>query len=74
MKCPFCGEEMESGMIITMRDIGFAWIPEGKKLPLVPLVGLKKMGGMLLGESTGFTRAKLDFNICKKCNKGISSL
>jgi hypothetical protein len=68
MKCPFCGEEMESGMIISMRDRGFAWIPEGKKSLLVPPVGLKKMGGMLLGNS------KLNFNICKKCNKGISNL
>lgn len=74
MKCPYCGEEMENGRIVTVRDICFLWLPEEQKMPFMAVLrNMEKKGGMILGQVVNGEK-RLDFNLCRKCNIGISRL
>lgn len=74
MKCPYCGEDMTAGRILTVRDLNFVWMPNGKKLPAFPYFGAEKNGGKCLSNNQEGQHATLSLDICPNCNIGISSL
>ena len=64
MKCPYCGEEMQSGFVPTDM-IPAQWIPDGKKQSLFKL-NYAKDSIKIVYENTAFgIHAKADY--CKTC-------
>lgn len=61
MKCPYCNNEMESGLLQGMHRV--AWVKKKHKLSLFP-----KQGEILL-ENNEFKDFVLSAQICKKCRK-----
>ncbi|WP_418884300.1 PF20097 family protein [Anaerotignum propionicum] len=73
MKCPFCGEEMEQGLIYGRIDSGLLWLPSKEKMPLtLTEASVKKRNGLLLGKKPFPENTKLDFCVCRKCSVGVS--
>lgn len=73
MQCPFCGAEMEQGLIYGRRDCGLIWLPLGVKMPyMLTENAIKTRNGLLLGKKPFPEETKLDFYVCRKCNAGVS--
>lgn len=61
MKCPYCDNEMEQGLLQGMRRV--AWVKKQHKLSLLP-----KQGEILLENNT-FNDFIFSAQICKSCKK-----
>ncbi|QIB69682.1 hypothetical protein Ami103574_10270 [Aminipila butyrica] len=61
MKCPYCNNEMEQGLLQGMRRI--AWVKKQHKLSLLP-----EQDEIML-ENNSFSDFTLSASICKKCKK-----
>ncbi|WP_019230432.1 PF20097 family protein [Sedimentibacter sp. B4] len=61
MRCPYCNNEIEQGLLQGMRRV--AWIKRQHKVSLLP-----KQGEVLLENNT-FSDFLLQAHICKSCKK-----
>lgn len=66
MKCPFCGEEMEAGHVIS--GVNIMWTPHD--VSKAPLRFWKKEGEFLLSTNP-FGGSTLDGHICTACKKVV---
>ena len=77
LNCPYCGAEMEYGVILGSRGGGIPWLPRkdrSQKPPffLFTYYRFKKLGGRHLGAPTYFGRYPgLDTWICSKCDIAV---
>lgn len=67
MKCPYCGNEMEHGIMSGDGRSGVHFAPEGKKLTL----GDKLTGVGALKVKHRFTTFLIEADYCEKCKKMI---
>lgn len=63
MKCPYCDNEMEQGLLQGMRRV--AWVKQQHKISLLP-----KQGEIMLKNNT-FSDFVFPAQICKSCEKII---
>lgn len=67
MLCPYCGEEMDKGVVQSGRKI--FWTRNKKKMFWVP--NSSKGDITIAGEMNGWTK---EANLCKECRKIIIDL
>ena len=67
MKCPYCSNEMEKGLIQSKHEI--AWLP-GEKRKLFCNADFH-MGAVVLSEMGFLKGSAVTAYICKKCEKVI---
>lgn len=69
MICPFCGNEMQSGVIKGDGRITIRWVPDGEKLHFIDRVTKKCM---IKAAKYSFSRIlTIDADYCTKCKKMI---
>ncbi|MBP1756974.1 MAG: hypothetical protein H6Q59_3372 [Firmicutes bacterium] len=67
MKCPYCNDEMEKGLIQSNHEI--AWLPGEKKKALTRADFYQ--GAVVLSELSFLKSSAVTAYICKKCEKVI---
>ncbi|MBP7401154.1 MAG: hypothetical protein KBA30_00895 [Clostridia bacterium] len=67
MKCPYCGESMEKGLISSNHEI--AWLP-GEKRKLFGRADFHP-GAVALSEVSFLKGSAVTAYICKKCEKVV---
>ena len=67
MKCPYCGEEMELGMIESSDPLGW------KKEKTFVNRPSKKRGEIMLAKPAMFGHGTVDAYLCRECRKIIIS-
>lgn len=67
MKCPYCGKEMEKGLIQSPQEI--AWLKGEKR----PLLGRAKFheGSLVLSELSILKGSAVTAYLCRDCQKVI---
>lgn len=77
MVCPYCGKEMESGVINVSNGAKspISWLPQevilNKTFMPVTKKGTEKLGGIALPVKNTFMLPHIDAYICKDCRKII---
>ena len=72
MKCPFCGEEMEQGVLYTENSRGLCFLPPDVFLGCFDTKkSLEKQGGIVLDGPyrARFNETQLPAQACRKCRK-----
>ena len=67
MKCPYCGEDMEKGLIQSQNEL--AWLP-GNNRKLFVRAKLHE-GAVVLSKLSVLKGSAVTAYICKKCEKVI---
>lgn len=67
MKCPYCGEEMETGLIQSSHEI--AWLPVSERT----LVGRAQYyeGSVVLSETSLLHGSAVIASVCRGCEKVV---
>ena len=72
MKCPFCGEEMEQGVLYTENSRGLCFLPPDVFLGCFDTKkSLEKQGGIVLDGPyrARFNETQLPAQVCRRCLK-----
>ena len=67
MKCPFCENEMQIGLITGDGRTKVHWTPEGEKLSLIDNI----VGKGRIDADYTLSQFKIKANYCTKCKKMI---
>ena len=73
MKCPYCGEQMKSGVIRYDSRSGLRWRSEEEKI----LIGINSVipsggiGQLTAAEENGWSRGSIPGEYCSACKKLI---
>ena len=76
MKCPYCGNEMETGSLKTEGGPGMFYMPEGKNYSILPTQKeIERKGGIVLDGPyiTRFHYTSVGCYVCKSCRKIVVS-
>lgn len=76
MNCPYCGREMESGVIPTVNAYSVLWIPVSsyKTWFTHDMETINRLNGVVLREKAFLLRdRKMDAMLCRNCRKVILS-
>ena len=70
MNCPYCGKEMERGIIPQERNGCFYWLPYSNfDFFFATRKNIKKAGGIIIKEP--LTDGYMFADVCRSCGKGI---
>lgn len=67
MNCPYCGEEMQRGTIITARNRVPCWFPEGEKKRRSVSDYFDEKGSLFSRSTAG--SYEIDSFYCSRCKK-----
>ncbi len=72
MKCPYCNNEMSSGLLNGRGAGGLFWMPEGEKLPniIVSEKTITNKNGIVFDYSA-LSGINYPAHVCKNCKKVI---
>lgn len=68
MDCPYCGKEMEPGMITSINQI--AWYKEGKRGKLTAYPP-DQDGSVVLSEHSVLKGSAVETYLCRECQKVV---
>lgn len=73
MKCPFCNNDMVSGLLHGRGGGAFFWIPEDEEISIFfncTVKNVNKKNGIMF-DPTAYGGLKYPANVCKYCKKVI---
>ncbi len=71
MKCPYCNDEMSSGLLYGRGPGAFYWMPESEKLPIFFSEKTMKKKNAIILDRTSYGGIKYPAHVCKNCKKVI---